>query len=453
MKKIWFRAVTVLAFLLCCMMVARDIVLAPTQQDESIVLEEAETESQSDEEERLSIDRTKEEADLPSRYDYREEGRSVPVRDQGQQGTCWAFASLTALETALMPETLCDFSRDHLNYHNPFHMSGEEGGSYIMSMAYLTSWGGPVYESEDAYGDGASPDGLSPVYHVQEVRMPDEKDYEAIKQTVYLHGGVESSLYMDFDDPNQDSAYFSRENASYCYTGEKGSNHDVVIIGWDDAYPAENFREPAQGDGAFICQNSWSTDFGDGGIFYVSYYDTNIGNENVAYTRVDPTENYDVIYQSDLCGWCGQIGYNTETASFANVYTASGDQTLEAVGFYATGVDTEYEIRIQPEYTGEESLSEGKLLQAGYLQYTGYYTVDLEEAVTVSEGQKFAVIIEIMTPDSKYPIAVEYASDELKDTVDLSDGEGYTSTDGRRNWERTETNQQSNVCLKVYAAE
>ncbi len=449
------RRLTVLAFLLCCIMVWRDIAQAPENgaKDGSALtgsgfLPEAEKTAKS-----LVIDREKEEAELPSRYDYREEGRSVPVRDQGQHGTCWAFASLTALETALMPEKLCNFSRDHLNYHNPFQMNEEEGGSYIMSIAYLTSWMGPVPEEEDVYDDGMSPEGLSPVYHVQEVRMPGEKDYQAIKQTVYLHGGVESSLYMDFDDPTQDSAYYSRKHASYSYSGQKASNHDVVIIGWDDAYPAENFRSTPIGDGAFICQNSWGTSFGDGGIFYVSYYDTNIGKENVSYTRVEDTDNYDILYQSDLCGWCGQIGYNTETASFANVYTASGNQTMEAVGFYATGADTEYRICLQPEFTGEESLSEAKILQSGYLQYAGYYTVDLEETVPVKEGQQFAVVVEITTPDSQYPIAVEYASEELEDKVDLSDGEGYISADGRRDWERTETNQQSNICLKVYASE
>lgn len=118
--------------------------------------------------------------------------------------------------------------------------------------------------------------------------MPAAKDYEAIKQTVYLYGGVESSLYMDFDDPTQDSAYYSREYSSYGYTGEEAANHDVVIIGWDDDYPAENFTRAVAGDGAFICQNSWGESFGEDGIFYVSYYDTNIGNDNVAYTGWTP---------------------------------------------------------------------------------------------------------------------------------------------------------------------
>lgn len=78
-----------------------------------------------------------------------------------------------------------------------------------------------------------------------------------------------------------------------------------MIIGWDDNYSRSNFNTPLEGDGAFICQNSWGDGFGENGIFYVSYYDTNIGTHNVAYTRVDDVHNYDHIYQSDLCGWVG----------------------------------------------------------------------------------------------------------------------------------------------------
>ena len=242
-----------------------------------------------------------------------------------------------------------------------------------------------------------------------------------------------------------------RKYHSYAYTGGEASNHDVVIIGWDDQYPAENFSQTVEGDGAFICQNSWGTGFGEAGIFYVSYYDANIGNDSVAYTRVEDAENYDELYQSDLCGWCGQIGYHTEKAGFANVYEASGNQTLQAVGFYATGPDTEYRISVQPEFDGEQSLGEAQLLQSGYLQYAGYYTIDLQEAVSVEAGERFAVVVQITTPGSKYPIAVEYSSEELREAVDLSDGEGYISADGFSGWERVETNQDSNLCLKVYA--
>ncbi len=41
---------------------------------------------------------------LPARYDLREDGAGPWIRDQGDQNTCWAFASVTALETSMKEE-------------------------------------------------------------------------------------------------------------------------------------------------------------------------------------------------------------------------------------------------------------------------------------------------------------------------------------------------------------
>lgn len=74
------RTLTVLAFLVCCFLVIRDMDIQPTEAPvsgaalvESMLEEKAGKTAES-----LAIDRTKEEIELPERYDYREEGRSVP---------------------------------------------------------------------------------------------------------------------------------------------------------------------------------------------------------------------------------------------------------------------------------------------------------------------------------------------------------------------------------------
>ena len=41
---------------------------------------------------------------VPASYDLRDKLRAPGVKDQGNHGTCWAFASLTALESSLLPE-------------------------------------------------------------------------------------------------------------------------------------------------------------------------------------------------------------------------------------------------------------------------------------------------------------------------------------------------------------
>ena len=232
--------------------------------------------------------------------------------------------------------------------------------------------------------------------------------------------------------------------------GQEKPNHDVVIIGWDDNYPKENFPMDLEGDGAFICQNSWGTDFGDEGIFYVSYYDANIGIHNVVYTGIEETDNYNTIYQSDLCGWVGQLGYNDDHILGANVYTAKESEDISAAGFYALGTDTEYTVYLVKNFIGTESFSEKVKVAEGKLNNAGYYTIPFDVPVSVQEEERFAVVVELTTPDSVHPLAIEYAADETTENVDLSDGEGYISMHGDI-WENVETKQSCNLCIKAYA--
>ena len=87
----------------------------------------------------------------------------------------------------------------------------------------------------------------------------------------------------------------------------------------------------------------------------MSYYDTNIGTHNVAYTRVDDVHNYDHIYQSDLCGWVGKLGYDSDQIYGANVFEAKGSETLSAASFYATGANTQYEVYVVHDFENEKS--------------------------------------------------------------------------------------------------
>lgn len=391
----------------------------------------------------------KEKRALPSLYDYRKEGRAPQVKNQGSLGTCWAFASLMALESRLLPEEQFSFSEDHMSISNSFHMQQNDGGEATMSMAYLLAWQGPVLEKQDAYGDGYSPPGLKPVKHVQEIQILPGKDYEAIKRAVYYCGGVQSSLYTSMASGRSDSRYYNKEKGAYCYIGTAKPNHDIVIIGWDDNYPKENFNLDLEGDGAFICANSWGGEFGDEGYFYVSYYDTNIGIHNILYTKVENTDNYDKIYQTDLCGWSGQLGYGREDAYFANSYTAGEDEELAAAGFYATGPDTSYEVYTVTDAEDSSSFGSRRLAARGSFQNEGYYTVDFDKPVGLKKGQKFAVIVNIKTPGSVHPVAIEYPVQGRGAKKELSDGEGYISLRGT-SWERVEESQKCNLCLKAY---
>lgn len=385
---------------------------------------------------------------LPYSYCYVGKERNSVVKNQGVRSTCWAFAALTALETTLLPEEQYIFSVDHMSINNSFNASQFDGGEYSMALAYLTAWQGPVLEKDDPYGDRVSDSSLLPVVHVQEAQIIAPKNFDKIKEMVYKYGGVQSSLYTSMTNAAGTSKYYNKEKAAYCYIGEEKPNHDVVIIGWDDNYPKENFNANIESNGAFICQSSWGEDFGEKGVFYVSYMDANIGIRNIVYTGVEKVDNYDRIYQTDLCGWQGILGYENSYGYFANVYESESPEKIRAVGFYATDVETAYTVYVVENFESQESFSNMRYVTSGVFENAGYYTVRFDESVLIT-SDKYAVVVRIDTPNSKRPIAVEMQKDYATKTVDISDGEGYISLYGR-NWERVEEKYNCNVCLKAY---
>lgn len=395
-------------------------------------------------------------SNLPERYSYIDKKRAVAAKNQGNYGTCWAFATLTALETSLMPEEQFDFSENNLARSNDLSGEIRDGGDYIMSMAYLMAWKGPVLEQDDPYGSTEKKDNLECVKHVQGAEILPEKDYDQIKEMVYKYGGVESSMYMSLSNSKSKSIYYNESEYAYCYKGKKKPNHDVVIIGWDDNYAKELFNdETIEGDGAFLCMNSWGEDFGYNGTFYVSYYDDRIGTSNVCYTDVEDVNNYNNIYQSDICGWTGSMGFEGQsTVYFANAYTPSKNEKLQAVGFYAVTSGLKYEVFVDSNFVGETSLSERTHTAAsGTLTNKGYYTIPLDKDYFVKKGQKFSVTVKITnTEDDDFfkliPVEMNGSDDSYQ--VDLSDGEGYFSSTGNR-WQSAE-NHDCNICLKAYTS-
>lgn len=386
---------------------------------------------------------------LPERYDMRDYGRVSPVRDQGRYGTCWAFASLGALETSIRPMEDDIFSVDHMSMCNSYALDVNSGGEHTMSIAYLAAWQGPVLEKDDPYGDGMSDPNLPAEKHLEEALIINGREDETIKSAIFRYGAIETSIYSALEYVDSYSMYYSSEYAAYYYDGDETPNHDVVVVGWDDHFPKENFTIQPEGDGAFICKNSWGEEFGDDGYFYVSYYDTKICRKSVVYTRVGDKDNYDKIYQTDKLGWVGQLGFSKEEAYFSNVYQAGKGENLAAVSFYATDKNTEFEVYVVRNFKDVTSFKNRELVTSGSMKYAGYYTVDFPEEIELEDHERYAVVVNIKTPGAVHPIAIEYNADERTASFDISDGEGYISLYGEM-WHRAESSEKCNVCLKAF---
>lgn len=377
-------------------------------------------------------------AELPDSYDLRDFGRVGEIKNQGSSSTCWAYASIGAFESSLRPMEATRVSVDDMLTHVSEGM--KSAGDYTQAVAYLLSWTGPVVKA-----------GEKPVYHLQNVRFYDKDEIGQIKRAVFRYGGVSTSIYASVSSSNLNTSFYynKRTNSFYC-SGDEKPNHEVVIIGWDDDYPAEYFTERPLGNGAFICQNSWGADFGESGVFYISYYDNNVGTQAVSYSGIDYYYNFDNIYQSDLQGWVGRMGYNKSSAYGANVFTAGANEKVEAAGFYAVSPNTSYKLYFVSNFMNKSSLANRELVASGKVDDAGFYTIRFDKPQRVNKGDEFAVILFIDTPKSQRPLAIEYQAGATAALVDLTDGKGYVSANGL-DWTNIEEETAANLCIKAYS--
>ena len=387
---------------------------------------------------------------FPSSYDLRAQNRLSPVRDQGDYGTCWAFAAMGSLESGVLGKegTADDFSENNLaNLHGWDYDGFLIGGNALMATAYFAKWCGPVAESSDAYPNPGGSPTLAPIRHVQRVvwvpGKSDSLDNDAIKEAVMGHGALYASYYHA-------SSYYKSSTASYCYPGGHSDNHAVAIVGWDDDYPASNFKIKPSGNGAYLVRNSWGAEWGDSGYYWVSYYDGTFARSTMySFRNAEDTGNYGKIYQHDPLGMVNAFPRNWG----ANVFTATGADEIAAVGFYALTPKTSYSLSI---YTGCQSGRPASgtcaLTQSGTIDEPGYVTVPLSKSVSVTSGSRFSVVLKLTTPGFSYPQAIEYASTGISSGATASSGQSYYSSNGSSWTDLTQWNGTANFCIKAYAA-
>ena len=386
----------------------------------------------------------------PATYDLRSVGRVSPVKNQGSCGSCWAFASYGSLESEDLPGQLWDFSENNLKNTAGFDLGPCDGGNAQMATAYLTRWSGAVAEAADPYVDSGisnSPTGLAVQQHTQEILIIPGRsgplDNDNIKAALQTTGALYTTMYWG------DTNYNSMSKAYY-YSGTPSENHAVTIVGWDDTYSRTNFNTAPPGDGAFIIKNSWGTSWGNNGYFYASYYDSTIGKSLTAFTG-ESTANYNHIYQYDPLGRVSRIGYNSDTAWAANVFTANSQEAISAVGLFTDQVNTAYQIFIYTNPTQGPISSAGPVSTIqGTIGIPGYHTITLPTSVTVNAGEKFSIVVRFQTPNYTFPVSIEKPANMYSSKATASAGQSYTSCTGTSWSDLTTSVPNANVCLKVY---
>ncbi|MDI6793436.1 MAG: clostripain-related cysteine peptidase, partial [bacterium] len=390
----------------------------------------------------------------PTSYDLRTLGQVTPVKDQGGCGSCWTFATYGSLESWMLgedPGDTRDFSENNLKECHGFNSGGCEGGNQWMSTAYLTRWGGPINETDDPYqaSDVSCNSGLTARKHIESVLLAPDRtgplDNDNIKQTVMDYGAMYTSMYYDGN-------YYNSSNYTYYYNGGTSSNHAVAIVGWDDnkVVTGGTSSPTPSGNGAWIVRNSWSPGWGDGGYFYVSYYDTKIGSSNASF--INAVEPGSTIYQYDPLGNIGNAGYSNDTAWGSNIFTATANEYLTSVGTYAATVNTTFDIYIYDTFSAG-SFSGLLGSKTVTLTYPGYHTIHLDTPIQLTNGDDFSVVIKFTTPGYNYPIPYENPVPGYSSAATASSGQSYTSPNGSAWTDITSWTaiSNSNVCIKGIA--
>ena len=397
----------------------------------------------------------------PPSWDSRIRGWMTPVKDQGNYGTCWAHATMGCLEAALKKEegVEFDFSENNLVNRNGFYVDPREGkfnhgGNAYRSIAYLLRWDGPVLESLDPYPTLSGSPALEPVRHVQDVRIVpgrrDSLDNSAIKRAVMSYGAVHVSY-------RHDDNYLSAASSAYYHPGDGDSNHAVAVIGWDDAYPRSKFGQTPPGDGAFLIRNSWGTGFGENGCFWISYYDRTFATrESFAFPPAERTDNYDIVQDYDPYGYCTAVrNPSGGSISGANMFCAPTDAQIAAVGFYMISCAIPYEISV---YTGcaagDPESGTCRTVKSGVTDadYAGYFTIPLDEEVSVRAGERYSIIIRFGAVANTYPCCLEYAIEKYSPDATANAGESFyrMGDDNWRDLTLAEGFETANFCCKSY---
>lgn len=384
----------------------------------------------------------------PPYYDLREHGKMTEMIRSQIGWSCWFHATMNSLESYLMPEESRMFDAETPNLIENHGFSIPLGGDYRMSTAVLIRWDAPTEDLEDSYNYWRIGFHETVQKHVQRVTFLPAREHfldnDTVKYFVMKDGAVYFCLYYT-------SLAYNNYTGGYYYHRSHSFNHGVAVVGWDDNYSRDNFKTEPPGDGAFIVRNSWGTFFADEGYFYVSYYDTSLQPKAI-FNSAEDVENYSDIYYHDPLGMTTAVGRGSTECWGANVFTAKSDQPLEAVGFYVTDQNVNFQIQVY-KHPDPNNPTSGELAasQTGSLVYPGFHTTKLDNPAPIKTGERFSVVVQFRNPNYKFPVPVEKPILNYSHFATGQPGESFISRDGTEWEDITVQHPDTNICIKAYS--
>ncbi|MCO5566714.1 hypothetical protein L7F22_020393 [Adiantum nelumboides] len=209
-------------------------------------------------------------SELASSFDWRELDVVMPIKDQGSCGSCWAFATISAVESANAISTgdLISLSEQELvscdgtNY-------GCDGGEMDLAMAWIVDNGGVDRESTYPYTSTDGDTGYCNygLLNQKAVSIDGYTDVSSYDEDALLCATSEQPVIVAINGGAYDFQLYSGGVFNGTCPGEPDDlDHAVVVEGWGSQNGAEYW----------IVRNSWGTDWGLDGYIYMA---RNTGDE------------------------------------------------------------------------------------------------------------------------------------------------------------------------------
>jgi len=197
---------------------------------------------------------------VPTQVDWTTKGAVTPVKNQGQCGSCWAFATTGPCESAwfIAGHTLTSFSEQQLvDCSSAYGNQGCNGGTMIAAMKYVLANGGITTEANYNYTattgtcNKAKAKNIAASFSSYKVVAADNVDqmYIAVaQQPVRVEVEADQAAWQQ---------YKGGIVSSDCGTAH---DHEVTVVGYNQLSSPPYWK----------CKNQWGTSWGEAGYIRIA---------------------------------------------------------------------------------------------------------------------------------------------------------------------------------------
>lgn len=211
--------------------------------------------------------------ELPTHFDWREQGGCTPVKDQDGCGSCWAFGTVGPLECNILikDHKEVDLSEQWLvscNQNNWGCNGGWWAHDYHQWKTDKFNGTGAVLEGEFPYEALDLPCN-GPYHHPYQIDSwhfiglsGEVPSPESIKEAIMTYGPVSAGVAVTEAFGGYTGGVFNQSDP------QAPINHAVTLVGWDDTQGAH---------GVWFLRNSWGPGWGEEGYMRIEYGCCRIG--------------------------------------------------------------------------------------------------------------------------------------------------------------------------------